>query len=100
MDMRRSEAAPAAPSMDRASRNQGKAKAGESAGTGFGDSRYSPVVRVTFDFESVPVQKTLFKYEWRETLCKKGILSCGQERKNRLWDSDGYAPYPPGYPRS
>jgi hypothetical protein len=37
------------------------------------------------------------KYEWRETLCRKGILSCGEKTGNRLWDNDGYAPYPPGY---
>ena len=92
-------ASPGAPSLDSATRSQGKAGAAERAGTGFGDERYSPVVRVEFEPESVPVQKTLAKYEWRETLCKKGILSCGQERKNRLWD-DGYAPFPPGYPRS
>ena len=99
-DMSKNEAAPAAPSMDSAARGRGKARAGESAGTGFGDSRYSPVVRVEFEPESFPVQKTLVKYEWRETLCKKGILDCVKERRNRLWDNDGYAPHPPGYPRS
>jgi len=100
LDMSRNEAAPAAPSMDSAARSQGKARESESAGTGFGDSRYSPVVRVEFEPERFPVQKTLIKYEWRETLCKKGILSCVKEKKNRLWDNEGYAPYPPGYPRS
>lgn len=99
-DMSRNEAVPAAPSLDSTGRNAGKARAGEDAGTGFGDSRYSPVVRVEFEPESIPVQKTLVKYAWRETLCKNGILQCGHERKNRLWDNDGYAPYPPGYPRS
>jgi len=99
-DLSRHEAAPAAPSLDSAGRSMGKASAGESTGTGFGDSRYSPVVRVEFEPENVPVQKTLVKYEWRETLCKKGILKCGQERKNRLWDNDEYAPYPPESPRS
>lgn len=99
-DMSRNEAAPAAPSMDSAARSKGKAQAGESAGTGFGDSSYSPVVRVEFEPESVPARKILVKYEWRETLCKKGILDCVKERKNRLWDNDGYAPYPPGHPRS
>jgi hypothetical protein len=97
-DMSRNEAAPAAPSMDSAARKKGKALANESAGTGFGDSSYSPVVRVEFEPERFPVQKTLVKYEWRETLCKKGILDCFRERKNRLWDNDIYAPYPPGYP--
>jgi hypothetical protein len=54
-------------------------------------------VRVAFDPEPAPVQKTLIKYEWREVLCKKGILRCGQETGNRLWDDDAYAPFPPGY---
>jgi hypothetical protein len=99
-DMSRKEAAPATPSADSATQGKRKALAGEDAGTGFGDSRYSPVVKVEFEPEAFPIQKTLVKYEWRETLCKKGILDCVPERKNRLWDSDGYAPYPPGYPRS
>jgi hypothetical protein len=69
----------------------------DSAGTGFGDVRYSPVMTVQFDPEDRPLRKTLIKYAWRETLCKNGILTCGQEWGNRLWDSKGYAPYPPGY---
>ena len=69
----------------------------KSAGTGFGDEQYSPVVKVAFEPAGVPLQKTLVKYEWREVLCKKGILSCRQEPRNRLWDGDNYAPYPPGY---
>ena len=100
LELSRRDAAPAAPSLDSAGRSMGKASAGESTGTGFGDSRYSPVVRVEFEPENLPVQKTLIKYEWHETLCKKGILQCGHERKNRLWDNDGYAPFPPESPRS
>jgi len=93
------QAMPSAPSVDKAGLSRDKASVGESAGTGFGDPRYSPVTRVAFEPESIPTQKTLIKYEWRETLCKKGVLNCVQERKNRLWDNDGYAPFPPGYPR-
>jgi hypothetical protein len=99
-DMGRNEAAPAAPSVDSATRGMKKATTGEDAGTGFGDPRYSPVKRVEFEPDGFPIQKTLVKYEWRETLCKKGVLDCFPERKNRLWDNEGYAPYPPGYPRS
>jgi hypothetical protein len=99
-DMSRNEAAPAAPSLDRAERSMKKALAGEDAGTGFGDPRYSPVVRVEFEPEGFPIQKTLVKYEWRAALCKKGILDCSRERKNRLWNDDEYAPCPPGYPGS
>ncbi len=98
LEQKRSESAPAAPSMEGARRGQGKALADESAGTGFGEAQYSPVVRVEFEPERMPIQKTLVKYEWRETLCRKGILQCGQNRKNRLWDQEAYAPYPPGYP--
>jgi hypothetical protein len=90
------EAAPTAPLIDGAARSQRKTLVDESAGTGFGDARYSPLVRVSFEPELAPVQKTLVKYEWRETLCKKGIVQCDQDLKNRLWDQDGYAPYPPG----
>jgi hypothetical protein len=43
--------------------------------------------------------KTLVKYEWREVLCKKGLLACGNDRGNRLWDDSSYAPFPPGYSR-
>jgi hypothetical protein len=69
----------------------------ESAGTGFGSEQYSPAIKVAFEPASIPVQKTLVKYEWREVLCKKGLLQCRQEPRNRLWDGDDYAPYPPGY---
>ena len=93
-------AAPAAPSSKKAPQSTDRALARESAGTGFGDAQYSPVVTVQFEPERDPVQKTLIKYEWREVLCRKGILSCGRELGNRLWDEDGYAPYPPGYPRN
>lgn len=97
LGMKKEGAFPAAPSPDAASRERSKAQAERSAGTGFGEGRYSPTVRVAFEPEAMPVQKTLIKYEWRETLCKKGILWCGQETANRLWDRDGYAPYPPEY---
>lgn len=95
--MKKQEQSPAAPSADSASRGRSKSLVEESAGTGFGDGQYSPVVRVAFDPEPAPVQKTLIKYEWREVLCRKGILRCRQEMGNRLWDEDGYAPFPPAY---
>ncbi|TAN43358.1 MAG: hypothetical protein EPN25_00850 [Nitrospirae bacterium] len=71
----------------------------ESAATGFGQERYSPVVRVEFEPQQTAFQKTLLKYEWRETLCRKGLLRCGGRDHNRLWDEGGYAPFPPGYDR-
>lgn len=70
------------------------------AATGFGDAQHSPVVTVEFLPERNPLQKTLVKYEWREVLCRKGLVRCGHDPANRLWDRDGYAPFPPGYPES
>jgi hypothetical protein len=96
MKMQKKEpAAPAAESKARG--NASGALRDESAGTGFGDEQYSPVTRIAFDPERLPIQKTLVKYEWREVLCRKGLLSCGQEPANRLWDEGEYAPYPPAY---
>ena len=89
------DAAPAAPHAAGPSHGPEKAQADRSAGTGFGDSSYSPVVNVEFRSESIPVQKMLVKYEWREELCRKGLVRCEQEPQNRLWDEGRYAPYPP-----
>lgn len=82
--------ADAAPGKEKASRS-------EAAGTGFGDELYSPAVRVEFKPEATAFNKTLIKYEWRETLCRKGLISCGYSEANRLWDEGNYAPFPPGY---
>jgi hypothetical protein len=100
LKQKRCESAPARPSLEDGQRSQGKALDEESAGTGFGEAQYSPAVRVEFEPERVPIQKTLVKYEWRDTLCRKGILQCGKERKNRLWDREAFAPYPPDYQRN
>ncbi len=89
--------APPAPSARGLTDNRSEAARDKSAGTGFGDVQYSPVIKVAFEPEKNPVQKTLIKYEWREVLCRKGILQCRKEAQNRLWDEDYYAPYPPGY---
>ena len=70
----------------------------ESAGTGYGREEYSPARSVAFDPESRPVEKIFLKYEWHETLCRKGIITCGvpsTEPRNRFWNS-GFAPPPPG----
>jgi len=78
-------------------KSDSKSYGDESAGTGFGDGRYSPVVRVNFEPERIAHEKILVKYEWRDVLCKKGLLKCWHEEDNRLWDEYGYAPFPPGY---
>jgi hypothetical protein len=71
-------------------------RAGEQAGTGYGEDKYSPSYRVEFEPEPVAVERHFFKYEWRETLCRKGIIDC-REPRNRFWldDRRDYAPPPP-----
>lgn len=89
----KAQGAPSAP------QSEAKRAAKDEAGTGFGNEQYSPVLRVEFEPENIPVEKFLVKYEWRNELCKKGIIQCRPEARNRLWDRDEYAPYPPGYNR-
>lgn len=93
--------APCAPSMSSAgaapgSRAQKKATAEQDAGTGYGREEYSPSVTVAFEPEAQAWEKTFVKYEWRDTLCRLGVIRPLPPR-NRFWD-DGYAPPPP--PRS
>ena len=94
-EMRKQENTPTAPQSGRSGTGKSMAAIEERAGTGFGERQYSPTVRVAFEPERTPVQKTLVKYEWREVLCRKAILNCGGVIGNRLWDENGYAPYPP-----
>jgi len=79
----------------------------EAAGTGFGEAQDSLVHTVEFEPETL-AEKTYFKYEWRASLCRKGVITCQQKpptgcEKNRFWpqdcaqDNEGYAPYPPQY---
>lgn len=72
-------------------------KSAEAAGTGFGDEQYSPSIRVRFHPERRVAERHFLKYEWRDTLCRKGVVDCRFSR-NRFWndEDDGYAPYPPG----
>lgn len=70
-----------------------------SAGTGYGRSEYAPSRTVAFEPEHRAVETLYIKYEWRSTLCKRGIISCGRpspKGQNRLWDNGGYAPPPYG----
>ena len=82
---------------------EASAAADSDAGTGFGEEEYSSSVRVEFRPESHPMEKHFLKYEWRETLCRKNIISCGppvfRREENRLWDNDGYVPPPPRHDR-
>jgi hypothetical protein len=67
----------------------------KSAGTGYGDRRIDRVVEVDFVAQSNADSRHFIKYEWRETLCRKHVLECGE--KNRFWDEStlGFAPPPP-----
>ncbi len=86
-----------APSAGAQAKESAKRYESDAAGTGFGDEKFAPVTKVEFEPESVPFKKMLVKYEWRETLCRKGLLKCYSEKRNRLWDEAEFAPYPPGY---
>lgn len=66
-------------------------------GTGFGQEQWSPARLVQFEPDTRQSAKYFLKYEWRQTLCDKGVISCGQPR-NRLWpeeNGEGFAPHPP-----
>lgn len=96
-------AAPSAPApaaeMSKKRSAKAEQKSAESAGTGYGQEEFSPVQIVAFEPESRAVETIHFKYEWRVTLCKLGVVSCDQpprHKPNRLWDNGGYAPPPPG----
>ncbi len=75
----------------------------DSTGTGFGEEEYSPTINVRFKAKRQPSSKHFYKYEWRNTLCNKGIINCNRylpRENNRFWPrevNNGYAPYPPGY---
>ncbi|WP_417911784.1 hypothetical protein [Candidatus Electronema sp. TJ] len=76
------------------------AAAESDAGTGFGEEEYSSSVRVEFRPESYPLEKHFLKYEWKETLCRKNIISCDAppvfREGNRFWpDAGGFVPPPP-----
>jgi len=83
---------------------RGSADASPEAGTGFGREEYSPTIKVSFKPQSRAVSKHFYKYEWRSSLCKRGVIVC-QDRprkkpNNRFWTEDNYAPYPPGWNRN
>jgi hypothetical protein len=71
------------------------ARRDESPGTGYGDRRIDRAVQVDFVAQSNPDSRHFIKYEWRETLCRKHLLECGE--KNRFCDEStlGFAPPPP-----
>ncbi|MCK5809838.1 MAG: hypothetical protein KAH00_02055 [Cocleimonas sp.] len=75
----------------------------DETGTGFGREEYSPTVKVHFKPQNQATVKHFYKYEWRSTLCQRGIIKChDRPRKpnNRFWPNESYAPYPPGMNRN
>ena len=88
---------PVAPSENIGGATRAKARAAE-PGTGYGERRHDPVRRVEFEAQTQPFAQVFLKYEWPESLCKRGI-GCDRSRheRNRFWDEDtyGFAPAPP-----
>jgi hypothetical protein len=86
------ESAPAASAS--AEKSAGRRSRDESAGTGYGDRREDHVREVEFVAEA-DAGRYFFKYEWRETLCRRRVIECGEP--NRFWDESklGFAPPPP-----
>jgi hypothetical protein len=81
------------PSGTSSSAERSELKKNEQAGTGFGETTYSPAYVVHFDPEQTTSEKIVLKYEWRSELCRKGIIPCGP--KNRFWPDDfEFAPIP------
>ena len=46
---------------------------------------------MAFEPEPQALEKAFIKYEWRETLCRLGVI---RTQRNRFWN-EGYAPPPP-----
>ena len=75
------------------SADRAEQKKTQEAGTGFGETTYSPARMVHFDPEHTTAEKIVLKYEWRSELCRKGIIHCGP--RNRFWpDHQEFAPIP------
>lgn len=86
---------PAVASGEAAASAQDAEKPRSEPGTGYGDRRDEPAVRVAFEAEPRARARVFLKYEWRETLCRKGIVDC-REPDNRFWpDTLSFAPPPP-----
>ena len=84
---------PAAPSGTR--KRESRSADESQAGTGFGERQWSKSRRVHFAAGGPAAFRQIVKYEWRESLCRRGITTCGSG--NRMWPETGYVPYPPGY---
>lgn len=89
---------------ERAAKSAPSLKA-DDAGTGFGREEYSASRQVRFRAQRKVAAKYFYKYEWRSSLCQRGVINCYVKSKNRFWSDNnsrhstdsGYAPYPPNY---
>lgn len=61
------------------------ADAAAEPGTGFGDAREEAAVRVAFTAAARPSSKLFLKYEWPKSLCRRGLMTCDDDR-NRFWN--------------
>jgi hypothetical protein len=78
--------------------NRAKKTERADAGTGYGDRRFEHAMEVAFEADARASQRVFLKYEWRETLCSKRLLSC-EDPPNRLWPNSTYGFAPPPPPR-
>jgi hypothetical protein len=95
-----------APALKKPARKSAPASATSDAGTGYGEQIYSKSKNVEFEPISAPLAKYHYKYAWREVLCEKRLIDCGNGQggnNNRLWpwgdesaSQGGYVPPPPG----
>ncbi len=66
-------------------------------GTGYGYEEYSPTVNTKFYAQSRPHSIYLYRYQWREQLCRRGIIRCtGYDHHG----NDGYIFDPSHYPEN
>ena len=88
-------AMPAPPPASAAREKSAAGQRSESAGTGYGERRIDRATRVEFVAQSRADSRHFIKYEWRDTLCRKRVIECGEQ--NRFWDEStlGFAPPPP-----
>jgi hypothetical protein len=66
------------------------ADAAAEPGTGFGDARDEAAVRVAFTAAARASSKLFLKYEWPKSLCRRGLMTCDDDR-NRFWNDDELA---------
>jgi hypothetical protein len=78
-----------------AAKSAARSRRDESAGTGYGERREDHVRAIDFVAEADTDSRHFIKYEWRDTLCRKRVIECGEP--NRFWDEStlGFAPPPP-----